>query len=84
MGWHGKQIIKKDNMDIIRVNQQTVKAAMDECAFEINCILGRPKAEGSLEKLDKTTARYSRLSAQLQILKQLEAQIEENPSQDES
>lgn len=71
-------------MDIIRVNQQTIKASMDECAFQINCILGNPKAEGSLEKLDKVTARYSRLSSQLQILKQLEAQIEESPSQDES
>tara|TARA_R110000824_G_scaffold164181_1_gene340324 strand:+ start:1145 stop:1375 length:231 start_codon:yes stop_codon:yes gene_type:complete len=75
-------------MDIIKVNQQSVKADMEQCAFEINCILAKPEEGGSLERLNKATARYSRHSAHMQILNQLETQTQsqqaqEQPSQDE-
>jgi|TARA_R110000824_G_scaffold366710_1_gene555395 hypothetical protein len=75
-------------MDIIKVNQQSVKADMEQYAFEINCILAKPEGEGSLERLNKATARYSRLSAHMQVLNQLETQtqaqqVQEQPLQDE-
>ena len=64
-------------MDIIKVTKQSVRTAMDECGFEINSVLARPQEKGSLDELDKATARFARLSAQFQILSQLETQSAE-------
>ena len=68
-------------MDIIKVNQQSVKTDMERCAFEINCILAKPEDEGSLERLYKATAKYSRFSAHMQVLNQLETQAQEQQPQ---
>ena len=68
-------------MDIIRVNQQSVKADIEQCAFEINCILAKPEDEGSLERLNKATAKYARLTAHSQILNMLQTQTEQSGQQ---
>tara|TARA_Y100000004_G_C8675011_1_gene310883 strand:+ start:100 stop:324 length:225 start_codon:yes stop_codon:yes gene_type:complete len=73
-------------MDIIKVNKNSVTASIDQCAFEINSILAHPEESGSLERLDKATAKYGRLSNQLQILNMLEKQTQqaqEQPTQNE-
>ena len=61
-------------MDIIKVTKGCIRSSIDECVFELNSILARPQEEGALDKLDKATARYSRLLAQMQVLSQLEQQ----------
>ncbi|MAR65958.1 MAG: hypothetical protein CL833_01780 [Crocinitomicaceae bacterium] len=64
-------------MDIIKVTKGCIRSSIDECVFELNSILARPQEEGALDKLDKTTARYSRLLAQMQVLSQLEQQADQ-------
>ena len=71
-------------MDIIKVNKNSVTASIDQCAFEINSILAHPEESGSLERLDKATARYGRLSTQLQILNTLEKQTQQLLHQQEA
>lgn len=64
-------------MDIIKVTKGCVRSSIDECVFEMNSILAKPQEDGALDRLDKTTARYSRLLAQMQVLSQLEQQADQ-------
>ena len=67
-------------MDIINASESSLKARMDEYAFEINSCIQNQSAEGSLDKFLSLLSKYSNVSKQMNTLDMIKKQLstEEN------
>jgi hypothetical protein len=75
-------------MDIIDVTRSSLKATLEESAFELNAALAAPTDEGARLRFAKALQKYSHTVAQLDTLFKLQQQVDgpktpESPAQEQ-
>tara|TARA_Y100000593_G_C4261728_1_gene312553 strand:- start:687 stop:911 length:225 start_codon:yes stop_codon:yes gene_type:complete len=63
-------------MDIIEVTRSSLKATLEESAFELNAALAAPVDEGARLRFTKALQKYSHTVIQLDTLFKLQQQVD--------